>query len=104
MQKGDKAIVNFHNPCFSPLTIGDIVTIIDSIAGTYAVMAANGVTWGLLHTDVDAFTALPRGAQLNLGPVEEPHMKCDCGGYKTFKSMSPEYHSHSLPCSSLEKV
>jgi hypothetical protein len=46
---------------------------------------------------------LPIGTQLELGPISPDPLSCDCGGYKTYGSMEPEYHSETLPCSSLKK-
>jgi hypothetical protein len=55
------------------------------------------------YSDADLVDKLPIGTQLELGPVHVDSSKCDCGGYKTYGSMEPEYHSETLPCSSLKK-
>lgn len=45
------------------------------------------------HSELNS--RLPIGSQNLLGKA------CDCGGFKTYGSMEEQYHSKSLPCSSL---
>lgn len=51
------------------------------------------------EADLNGYTDLPIGTQLEL---EIMCSQCDCGGWKTYGSMAPEFHSTSLPCSSLK--
>lgn len=101
---GDKVVVNCNNPSCSPLSAGDVVTVVNYSEGEYEVEAVNGVTWWVAVSDIDIFIDLPHGVQFNLGPILPGPETCDCGGYKTFKSMAPQYHSSTLPCSSLKKL
>ncbi len=102
LKNGDKGVINYDNPNNTPLVSGDVVTVLNSVPGEYEVETANGVTWWVLTSHVDVFIDLPKGTQMNLGPLDPNPKECDCGGYSTFKSMSPQYHSHTLPCSSLK--
>ena len=104
LKVNDRVVVNTDNPSCSPLLAGDVVTVLNlGDEGDTEVETVNGVTWWVKEGEVDVFTDLPKGAQLNLGPMSPDPVECYCGGYSTFKSMSPQYHSHVLPCSSLKK-
>lgn len=100
-KNGDKVVVNVDNPCCAPIQAGDIVVVVNSEGNEYEVETANGVTWWVNEDHIDVYIDLPKGTQLNLGPLLVSPAECDCGGYATFKSMAPQYHSHTLPCSSL---
>lgn len=104
---GDLASLNKDKPGFTDLTKGDIVTVLEEMGANifstdivYRVEDYFGRRWSVLASDLDAYDGLPIGMQPELDlPCQE---LCDCGGYKTYGSMDPAYHSQSLPCSSLK--
>lgn len=72
-------------------TIDDILYVVDDF-GYSCKMSVQDFDNLFYFTD----ELLPSG----VSTVEE-EAKCDCGGFKTYGSMASEYHSTSLPCSSL---
>ena len=105
---GDLAIVNKDN-IYTKLRRGDVVTIMViypadihyGMEDEYKVEDFMGERHRVIASDLDVYLELPIGTQIEyvLADVKE----CDCGGYKTYGSMDPSYHSQSLPCSSLKK-
>jgi len=106
---GDLAIINKDAPEGAGLRKGDIVTITavypaDAIwifKNTFKVEDFMGERWRVKEEDLDTYVELPIGTQIQLNLLDGS--KCDCGGFKTYGSMEPSYHSATLPCSSLKK-
>lgn len=103
MKTGDKATILRDNPDGAPLYEGEVVTILRALdSGIYEVEPKNQVSWYVDPNDLEELIALPRGDQLSLSPISEDEIGCDCGEYAVYKSMSPQFHSYTLPCSSLK--
>jgi hypothetical protein len=99
MKEGDAIVIN-KDIKHKGLKKGTIVTIMGIHMSDVLIEHCNKV-FTVKIDDVDPIEKLPIGTQLELG---EPRViLCDCGGFKTYKSMEPEYHSETLPCSSLRK-
>ena len=106
---GDLAVINKDNPNLAPYIKGDIVTILAIYPADlymnkedhYKVEDFTGQAYQVYESDLDEIPLeLPLGLQSTF--LADPK-SCDCGGWKTYKSMDPVHHSMSLPCSSLVK-
>lgn len=103
MKTGDKATILRDNPDGAPLYEGEVVTILRALdSGIYDVETRDQVSWYVNPNDLEALIALLKGNQPSLGPISDDEIGCDCGGYAVYKSKSPQFHSYTLPRSSLK--